>query len=82
MKIVQNTNSILLNSYIEKLTFIDSKVAEELSYVSKQQIKPSNGFLIVKLFNIYCYLYGVKLNYLIFKNHSNKELFTDFLNFC
>lgn len=82
MNIIQNTNRIFLNSYIEELSFIDKHIAQDFKNVAALQIKPTNALLIVKAFNVYSYLYDVKLNYLTFKNSSNKELFTNFLNFC
>lgn len=80
--IIQNISRVFLNSYIEQFAFIDKQILKELKNVAELQIKPSNALLILKAFNIYCYLYDVNLNYLTFKNSSNKELFTNFLNFC
>ena len=82
MNIIQKTGSIFLNGYMEDLSFIDKQIAQEFKSVATLQIKPTNALLIIKAFNVYSYLYDVKLNYLTFKNSSNKELFTDFLNFC
>lgn len=80
--IIQNTKSLFLNSYLDELIFLDKQVAEELKEASKYQFKPIVGLRLIKLLNVYCYLYDIRLPYLTFKNTNNKKLLSDFLQFC
>ena len=81
-KIIQNTKSFFLNAYLDELTFLDTQIAEELIEASKYQFKPIIGLRLIKLLNVYCYLYDIRLPYLTFKNTNNKKLLSDFLQFC
>lgn len=80
--IIQNTKSFFYNSYLENLTFLDSKIVEELKVVAQFQFKPIVALRLIKLLNTYCYLYDIKLSYVLFKNTNNKEFLSNFLQFC
>lgn len=73
---------MLYNSFIDEFSFIDKNIVLDLKKTAVLQINKSNANLIIKLLNIYCYLYDVRLNYLTFKNSSNKQLFSSFYNFA
>ena len=80
--VIQKSKSLFYNSFLDELSCLDNKIAEEFREVALLQIRPKDGIKIVKLLNIYFYLYDVNLKYLPFKNSSNKELLTNFLQFC
>lgn len=81
-KIIKNTQSIFYNEFISDLKYIDKQIANDFIKVTHFQYKPKQAFFIIKLLNIYFYLNNIEINYLNFKNSNNKELFSNFLNFC
>lgn len=80
--IIQKSKSLFYNSFLDEYACLDSQIAQEFREVALLQIRPKDGIKIVKLLNIYFYIYDVNLKYLSFKNSSNKELLTNFLQFC
>lgn len=80
--IIQKTRSLFYNPFMDELACLDSKIAEEFKEAALLQFRPKDGLKIIKLLNIYFYLYDVNIKYLSFKNSSNKELLTNFLQFC
>ena len=80
--VIQKSKSLFYNSFLDEFACLDSKIAQEFKEVALLQIRPKDGIKIVKLLNIYFYIYDVNLKYLSFKNSSNKELLTNFLQFC
>lgn len=74
--IIKNIKSFFQNSYLNNLPFLDPQTVKDLqNYNNKFTSK------IIKLLNLYFYLYDIKQNNLTFKNKDQSDLFKDFLLF-
>jgi hypothetical protein len=74
--IIKNIKSFFLNSYLNTLPFIDPQIVKELQIIDNK-FTPK----IIKLLNLYFYLYNLNLSHLSFKNKDQSKLFNDFLLF-
>jgi hypothetical protein len=81
LAIIQNSKSFFYNSYLDNYPFLDKQVVRDFDVAIQKQIKPTIGYKLLKLFNIYFYLNDINLPYIKFSNSSNKEIFDDFLKF-
>jgi hypothetical protein len=67
---------------MDDFSYLDSQIVSEFKMAAVLQIRPKDGMKVLKLLNIYCYLYDIDLKYLSFKNQNNKKMLSDFLQFC
>lgn len=74
--IIKNIKSFFLNSYLNTLPFIDPQIVKELQIIDNK-FTPK----IIKLLNLYFYLYDLNPSHLSFKNKEQSNLFNDFLLF-